>query len=87
MLPEDIFYTIASIFFGISIVLFCWLGFYWVKILRNLSKITSDLQKVNSMIREKIEGLETILATLLTLIEKFAKIFSRKKKGQKSKST
>jgi len=87
MIAEDIFYIIASVFFGISIVLFCWLGFYWIRILRNFSKITSDLQRMNSMIKEKIEGLDALLSGLLTVIEKLAKIFSQKKKGQKSKST
>lgn len=85
-LAEDIFYVFAAFFFGVITILICIISFYWIRILRDISKVISTLKETGSALKEKIEGISGILIGITSLIEKIAKGYYKKKKGKKRES-
>jgi len=57
-----------------AIIAICTWLCYWLKILRNLSKISAE-------IKEKVESLSLFIGSLTTLIEKLVAAYKKKKYG------
>jgi len=76
MTVETIFYILGSIFFLAAIVIICVFGAYWLKIFRNLSKISIE-------IKEKVKNVSMFINGLTTLVEKLVTVRKKKKYGGK----
>jgi len=63
--------------------LLCVLLFYWIKILRDFRKASSNFKEVSENLKEKLASFSGIAAGLTVLVEKIIKTYSKKK--QKSK--
>ncbi|HOW12871.1 MAG TPA: hypothetical protein PK121_00925 [Candidatus Pacearchaeota archaeon] len=81
---QNIFYILASIFLCIAIILFCVVGFYLIRILRNFHKISLNLKEVSFSFNKKIENLLSAFDPLISFIGKtMNKVFSIKEKSKK----
>ncbi len=75
-MAETIFYIFGSVFFGImSVTLFIWL-LYWLKILKNLSKISLE-------VKEKVESFSSFIKIFINLFEKLVNVY--KKHGRRKR--
>lgn len=77
-MPETIFYILGSIFFGMAIVAICIWLFYFLKIFKNLSKISSE-------IKEKVENFSNFIKIFISLFEKLIAAYKKhgRRKGDK----
>jgi len=73
---ETIFYILGSIFFLTAIIVVAIWGVYWLKIFRNLSKVSIE-------IKEKVKNVSMFINGLTTLVEKLVTVRKKKKYGGK----
>jgi len=75
---ETIFYILGSIFFLTAIIVVAIWGVYWLKIFRNLSKVSVE-------IKEKVKNVSMFISGLATLAEKLATVRKKKKYGERKR--
>jgi fucose permease len=83
MITETIFYVTGSIFFVIVIAVFLISGFILLKILKNIEKISTDIQGTTSEIRSKVTNFYFGFAGLAGLLEKLMEFAKEKKEKDK----
>ncbi|PIU42878.1 MAG: hypothetical protein CO034_01355 [Parcubacteria group bacterium CG_4_9_14_0_2_um_filter_35_11] len=83
---QDIFFIIASIFLGLATILLFVVFFYWIKILKDLAKLSSDFKEVGKTFKEKMEWISGVLAGIITFIEKITEVYLKKKEKVSKKS-
>ncbi|MBU4129133.1 hypothetical protein KJ636_01470 [Patescibacteria group bacterium] len=75
-MAETIFYIFGSVFFAVAIIAVCVWLLYWLKILKNLSKISFE-------VKEKVENLSSFIKIFINLFEKLVNAY--KKHGRRKK--
>jgi fucose permease len=86
MITETIFYVTGSIFFVIVIAVFFISGFILLKILKNIEKISTDIQSTTSEIRSKVTNFYFGFAGLAGLLEKLMEFAKEKKEKDKKEA-
>lgn len=82
---ETTFYILGSIFLGLAIIFLVLVGYYWIEILRNFSRMSKNFSDMSRIVREKVEKTSDLIAGIFTVIEKISQIYKKKKYGEKSK--
>lgn len=80
MIEQTIFYILGSVFFGLAIVFLYSLGYFWFRILRDFSEMSSDLRDAVNTLKEKVEGLASFFSAGIALVEKLVEAYQKKKK-------
>jgi len=71
---------------GLITVFLGFVFFYWIKILKDIAKITSDLKETGRILKEKTERISGVLAGIISFIENFSKAYFKRKKKDSKKS-
>jgi len=71
---------------GLITVFLGFVFFYWIKILKDIAKITSDLKETGRVLKEKTEWISGVLTGVISFIEKFSKTYLKGKRRSSKKS-
>lgn len=85
MILENIFYILISVLVTLAIVFLCMVLFYWIRILRNFSKVSENFREMGAMLKNRMEGLTGILTSIITIAERVAGVYQRKRKSSNLK--
>lgn len=83
MLEVTIFYILASVLLGLTIVLTIFSGYYLIKIFKNISDASQSVKIMIVSFKERMGSVSAFLTGLFEIVERFSKKKSPKeKKGQ-----